>query len=55
MQSLTPPHYTGGKGPASVCGRGESAKKSLTGVADLIWELDQIQSDTGPPSSQAEQ
>ena len=55
MQSLTPSHYKGGKGPASMCWRGESGKKSLIGIADLIWELDQIQSDTGPPSSQAEQ
>lgn len=55
MQSLTPSHYKGCKWPASMSWRGKSVKKSLISIADLIWELDQIQSDAGPLCSQAEQ
>lgn len=51
VQSLTPSHHKGGKGPGSMCWRGESGKTSPIGAADWICELDEVQSDTGPLSS----
>lgn len=55
MQFLTPSCYQGGQRTCQCVLERDSSKKSQIGIADLIWELDQIQSDTGSLSFQAEQ